>query len=567
MEEKDLKLTKETEAVCNEENTCGQTAGENETVHKNEESKKEQTQDVSVSSYYNALKQNSESNTNNSVKKKYPIETREIVFTFVSLAASILFVILAFWGGFNSGFTLSFYALFALLSWFCYKKGTKINALGVACGILAVLLAGVFSISINATVNLLLLALIAFLTTVWLHSLSGKEIPFSDGALGGFIMRGLGRALTKIDVAASSVFSAGKKLSGVGKVLIGFACAVPVLLLIIPLLTSADDAFAGLINNVGEDFGKRILQIILGIGLTFPVLAYGFSIKNDELTVTKQENSKKLDNAYIISFLGIISAVYVAYLFSQTAYFFSAFSGILPAGYHFTPAEYARRGFSEMCTIAFINFGLVYAALAVHKKEAKSSFGVKAICCFIIIFTLLLISTAMAKMVLYIGEFGMTRLRILTSVFMLVLAVVFICLFIRCLSKKVPVMRIALIVSTCAMLVLGFGNVDTFIAEYNYNAYKQGYLENIDVDTINELGLSGVPTLKKIYDNEKEYRSAAKEKLEYQAKLNLDSESAIGQTGRLEWYVKTKRELGDWNYTKAEAIGILEDMFLGKYLD
>ena len=55
--------------------------------------------------------------------------------------------------------------------------------------------------------------------------------------------------------------------------------------------------------------------------------------------------------------LGAVCAVYLAYLFSQLAYFVGGFSGILPEG--FTRAEYARRGFFEMTCLAGVNLALM----------------------------------------------------------------------------------------------------------------------------------------------------------------------------------------------------------------
>ena len=168
----------------------------------------------------------------------------------------------------------------------------------------------------------------------------------------------------------------------------------------------------------------------------------------------------------------MISVCYLIYLFSQLAYFFSAFKGFLPENYSFTPAEYARRGFFEMSIIAAINFVIIFAALLLSpKKNGKISVVSRIFCAFIGIFTIIIISTAISKMVPYIDRFGMTRLRIGTSAFMLFLTVVFISLMLRLFVSRIRVVKTAFITAGIVLALLSNLNVNSIIADYNYTAY------------------------------------------------------------------------------------------------
>ena len=205
---------------------------------------------------------------------------------------------------------------------------------------------------------------------------------------------------------------------------------------------------------------------------------------------------KGRENAVVIPFLSVISVCYLMYLFSQLAYFFSAFKGILPADYKFTVSDYARRGFFEMCIIAVINLVLVFAVLLfARKSEGKICAANKAICTFIGGFTLIIIVTALSKMILYIKKLGMTELRITTSAFMLFLAVVFVSVILCIFIKGIRVLRVAFITAGCILVILGTVNVNSAIAKYNYNAYKSGLLKDIDVQTIYDVGDEGIPYL------------------------------------------------------------------------
>ena len=200
------------------------------------------------------------------------------------------------------------------------------------------------------------------------------------------------------------------------------------------------------------------------------------------------------------SFLTVLSLVYLAYLLSQGAYFFEGFRGLLPAGY--TPAMYARRGFFEMCTICVINLAFFFGAASVcRRREGRLPAFIRLLMCFLCLFSLTLVAISASKMVLYIRSFGMTRLRILTSAFMLVLAVGFICLILRLFRNGVPYLKVTLIAAAAVLLVLSFVNVDRIVASYNTAAYRSGALSGIDVKTISELSDAAVPSLLDLADD------------------------------------------------------------------
>lgn len=185
------------------------------------------------------------------------------------------------------------------------------------------------------------------------------------------------------------------------------------------------------------------------------------------------------------------------YMFSQLAYFFSAFSGILPEG-NFTVADYARRGFFELTAIALINLAIIFTSLIILKKPNPS---VKALCTFISIFTMLLSLTALSKMVLYIKSFAMTELRIITCALILLIFIIFISVIIRIYIPSTQVLKTALITAGGILLILGTININSVIAKYNYEAYVGGRVCEIDVEEIYNTGAEGVPYLVKLAES------------------------------------------------------------------
>ena len=186
------------------------------------------------------------------------------------------------------------------------------------------------------------------------------------------------------------------------------------------------------------------------------------------------------------------------YLFSQLAYFFSAFKGFLP-DIDATYAQYARKGFFEMCAVALINLCLIFLSLLLAKKEnGKVCNGLRILLTFISIFTLIIIATAISKMVLYIETYGMTVIRLTTSAFMLFLAIVFISTILRIYIIKINVIKTALISACLIILTLGIANVNAICAKYNYDAFKSNKLKTIDIEAIYNLGDEGIPYILKL---------------------------------------------------------------------
>jgi hypothetical protein len=101
-------------------------------------------------------------------------------------------------------------------------------------------------------------------------------------------------------------------------------------------------------------------------------------------------------------------------------------------------------------------------------------------------------------MVLYIGSFGMTRLRVLTMVIMvffgLTTAVISVWLFV----SKLPYMKIVVL----SALILGsavlWADVDSVVAKYNVDAYLCGTLQEVDMSHLYQLGSGAIPHLHRL---------------------------------------------------------------------
>lgn len=438
------------------------------------------------------------------IKNKQTLETKPLfsinksdsIFAICALVASIFTAVFGIFGGFAFGYLLSI-ALMIMMFVIYFAKGAKVSALSIVCGLLSLANGAVFICTTNGSVRFFGTIISFLLSLVCFDGLINGTVKGHRQTLGVFYTAA--STMGNIGVAVKSLFINGSgDKKAVGKAFVGLLCAVPVLIIVVPLLISSDDAFQGLMLNIFGDTLTILLKAIFGVLISVFIISYGFSLKTGRVDRAKQGRISTIENVYIISFLSAISVCYLLYLFSQLAYFFSAFKGFLPDEAT-TYAEYARKGFFEMCVISVINLEIVFLALLVSKKQkGKASHGVKAMITFIAVFTLIIIATAISKMVLYIDAYGMTVLRLTTSAFMLFLSVVFISVILRIYNTKINVIKTALIGAGCIVLVLGVFNVNAVCAKYNYESYITGKLDSIDVSELYYLGDEGIPYIVKL---------------------------------------------------------------------
>ncbi len=491
--------------------------------------------------------------------KRFNLGTKDTAYIIALLLSSVLVSAFGVFGGFRGGFTVTAVITVVCMSCYLLGKGYKFKLFSTSCIVLGVLVSLCFLITSNVEVRFFSFISFILLFIVWCTSATRDSTNKSDTAFLRFITWPLYEAMENIPIMFFSVFDKEKQSNKtLGKAFLGIALAIPVLFIIIPLLMNSDEAFSGMIKNISERTVTILLRIGIGIIIAIFIVAYALTLKKDTEPKIKSVKISRMEATVIISFLSVLSICYLSYLFSQLAYFFDAFRGFLPEGYKFTVSAYARRGFFEMSVIAAINFAVILICRIFTKRENKKAIAsVNALSVFIGAFTLMIIATALSKMFLYINSFGMTRLRITTSMFMLFLAVLFIALMIKLYNKKVSVIKTAFITAAIVLILLGCFNVNCIVAKYNYNAYKNKALNRIDVETIAELGDEGIPYLVKLTADEDintaEY-AAYKLSLAYENYYNIEySEDNIELKERL------YDEIGQFGLSRKKAYEELEN--------
>lgn len=489
----------------------------------------------------------------------FDMTKKDTVYAILLFISSAIFSIFGLYGGYRAGFAAYALLSFVLITTYLCSKQTKIRVFPLISGFLSCATAIPFVITSNDTIRFWSVVIMTLLSAVWFDSLVNSK-PADDF---GLIKRIFGSFLDGLAVnmprtVASLFYSKTKRKKWLGYALLGMFAALPVLFIVVPLLMSSDAAFSGVIEKISEDLMYTIYKIVIGFMIAPFIVAYCFSLKKEKKNESEPSEFGGIENAIVIAFLSVISLCYVLYLVSQLAYFFSAFNGFLPDDYSFTVADYARRGFFEMTIIAAINFILIFVALLVSKKKNKKiCTASRILCVFISMFTLIIIATALSKMMLYIESFGMTRLRIMTSSFMVFLAIVFVALMFRLFIPKVKIFNTALVTAGIILVLLGGFNVNKVVAMYNYEAYKNGKLTSMDVYTISELGDEGIPYLVKLAGDENNaIATEAKNLLE--VAIQYDYYNFDYEDGKYVIGEKIYDDIGEFSVARHEAYEALD---------
>lgn len=492
---------------------------------------------------------------------------RDIAYAIVAAILSVFLVDCLLWHSAGLGTAVSAAAMYIATVLYLFGRKKHFDAYTAAIGVLFLLLSAslVFSDNGGAKFFAVTAMTILYAATVMDMASMRRSLSGTLGSVGDLFRTMFAQSFGKIGAGTWALFHKnsrdGKKSSSkTGAVLIGIVTALPVLAVIIPLLVSSDAAFEGLLKSFSPEIAAEIIgAVIVGLMLFIVLFSQAFTApdSNDEVRRHAPDSEKGLAPAAAAAFSYAVSAVYILYLVSQLAYFFNAFSGILQDGY--TMAQYARRGFFEMCVICLINLTIVFAAnLITRKKNGRICISLRIPSVFICTFSLVLIATALSKMVMYISAYGMTRLRIYTSLFMVFLAVTFLFVILRLFISRVPYMKAVLL---CAAVLIGAScaaDIDSVVARYNVNAYLDGRLSNIDMRLLRDMNSdAAVPYVYKLTsDSDPEVASAAMDIMKSRFDSAFDVKAI---NGTLRPLPRRSTDMRGYNAVKGRAAKILLD--------
>lgn len=445
-----------------------------------------------------------------------PASRTEIVFCVLFFAASFLIVDWGLCGLFRLGFTLCYAVMFAVtLFYLCLlKPRARFTPFTVITGLLSLAAAGIPAIFCDGSVNFLSVIAVLFLYAVTVSGIAQADLFSSGGigVIGNTVLFYLVRPFYHLIDSFSSIRAAytGRKNTVLRYVLLGLLLSIPLLVIVLPILNSADAAFEMVFSKLFGNLGKWFLRLLITV-ILFPFIyavLWGVVHKKNlsDAPTAKSIGCQIAPAAVSVTLLCVLCVFYLIYLFSQLAYFTDAFQGIFPQDYDNTVAAYAKRGFFETIAISAINLTVVALIALITKREGSKRLPVSVLvpALFIMVFSLFLLASSTFKMYIYMDCYGLTRRRSMAFVFLLFVLIAWIAATIRLLAPRFPFMHMIIVACFAIGIAGGYADIDRVVISYNISAWQSGQLRELDLAMTEEMSDSIVPQLIGLLDSEDE---------------------------------------------------------------
>lgn len=433
-------------------------------------------------------------------------------------------------GSINSHNSLPGLGLTALMvlgfvaAYVCLGKRACLTPVSIAFSVVSLALS--LTITLFGGTSLLLLNCIAawFVGTYTLYLLSGQCVhrPLSISAVGAalfFFATGLFTNWSLPIKALTAGFrtrrdGTKRHATGVGLGIVIALCLL--LIVIVPLLASADMVFESMVSRlldalwnlqIGDVAWHVAYTLIAGpfmFGLLWGLVnGTGVSAPGEGAEHTDELSAGIATRCKHAALIVVLVALCLVYAFFAWIQFRYLFSGTEAVSMHGGYAEYARSGFFQLCAITFINSAVILLSAQVAHLQAKTPNGkhgvMRVMTCLLVALTAVILASACMRMLLYIGAYGLTILRLLTLFIMAFEAIILVALLAKAFVERTNFFATFFAGAIAVFLVFTFANPAAVIANYNVDSYIAGNTREVDLDYLTgSLSSDAIPALEKL---------------------------------------------------------------------
>ncbi|GIG66386.1 DUF4153 domain-containing protein [Phytomonospora endophytica] len=271
------------------------------------------------------------------------------------------------------------------------------------------------------------------------------------------------------------------------------------------LFASADPAFAELVETItptmspGLAIGRTILFLFfLTGGFAYAHLA----VRPARLDLIGARPARKVRLWEWAVPLTLLNALFAAFVAVQAVAFFGG-AAYVARTTGLTYAEYARRGFWQLCWVTVLTLAVIaVAARKAPRAQKAERLILRVLLGALCALSLVVVASALHRMSLYEDMYGLTRLRVWIFTVELWLGLVFLLVMvagIRLRARWLP--RTVAATGAVALIALAVLNPDGLIAQRNADHYaKTGkldieYLTSLSTDVVP--GLDGLPAFQR----------------------------------------------------------------------
>ncbi len=252
-----------------------------------------------------------------------------------------------------------------------------------------------------------------------------------------------------------------RKNSKVLYVVLGLVIALPIFMVVLPLLISADAVFRNLTERLLQHLRlTNILQVLFMWAFMFLAAYCIFSYLCKKAIRQEVKDGRRGEPIIAITIATLLTLLYLVFSVIQIVYLFAG-NMTLPAGY--TYAEYAREGFFQLLAVSVLNLIFVLAGLGCF-RESRLLKGILIVMSFC---TYIMIASSAMRMIIYIRWYYLTFLRIFVLWGLAVLFLLFTGIIVSIARESFPLFRYSMVVVTLCYILLAFSHPDYWIARVN----------------------------------------------------------------------------------------------------
>lgn len=339
------------------------------------------------------------------------------------------------------------------------------------------LLSSTYFIYDNTFFNNWNLLIIPILIVFLILGLIGEKLEINLDTIGTL----LGVFLTPISYIGESIKKLVEAIAGklsiktndkTKKIFKAILITVPIVLVIIILLSSADEIFANIFKSIFANIFHMLWTIniskiicMLIAFLYFMGLFYYICIKYEVIQKIEENSSQRYDNFTIKTILISLNVIYLVFCCIQIK---SLFIRNTTLNY----AHYARQGFFQLMVVSLINLLVILIAKKrENKEEEKSNKYINYMSLLMIFFTFIIVISAAIRMHFYESAYGYTLLRLLVYCILLTECILFIPTILYILDKKINLPKCYFTIIIITYVCMNFANFDNIIASKNVNRY------------------------------------------------------------------------------------------------
>ena len=381
------------------------------------------------------------------------------------------------------GLTISHWVLTAAILILARIRSTlKLTPQGIFLLVLSLLLSAVYGIFTNTYMKLMNLPVLLLLSAQALFTLTG-HISYNPLS-GQGLWEGFRRYFPSLFRCWSLPLHAllwrcrqGRERKFKGEqIFFGIFTAFGTAILALVLLSSADEMFAGMIENSITELEKIddefIARLILSFLLAMLLFSHRISLLQSPANLRPFTPGEKNPLAFRL-ILAALAIVYALFAYVQVRYLFMGTENVqMSSGY----AAYARSGFFQLVLIALLTLCLILPALILCRKDKS----VKILCAIVAFLTIVIDVSAFCRMRLYIDAYGLTTLRIVTlwGIGMILLSL--LGAIIKVLQPSIRICPILAVITLTTWIGLNYTNVDRMAINSQVSRYNKAIRATVD---------------------------------------------------------------------------------------